>query len=93
MSCEKDRNPPNYPISIICWVFFFYFWGTLVLKMDDTVGPRYTAPKISVISYLFGSFSLLIMGNTEQLHYTGFRGLWVSGIRALQCTSIAIILA
>ena len=26
-------------------IFFFIFWGTLVLKMGDTVGPRYTASK------------------------------------------------
>ena len=32
-----------------------------MLQMGDTVGPRYTAPKISVISYLFRTFSLLII--------------------------------
>ena len=53
--------------------------------MGDTVGPRYTAPKISAISYLFRTFSLLIMGDTERPHYTGFRGLSVRGITALQC--------
>ena len=52
-----------------------------MLQMGDTVGPRYTAPKISTISYLFRTFSLLIMGDTEQARYTGFRGL-----SALQCT-------
>ena len=57
-----------------------------MLKMGDTVGPRYTAPKISVISYLFGTFSLLIMGDTERPRYTGFRGLSVRGITALQCS-------
>ena len=31
-----------------------------MLQMGDTVGPRYTAPKISAISYLFRTFSLLI---------------------------------
>ena len=53
--------------------------------MGDTEGPRYTAPKISAISYLFGNFSLLIMGDTEWPRYTGFRGLSVRGITALQC--------
>ena len=56
-----------------------------MLQMGDTVGPRYTAPKISAISYLFRTFSLLIMGNTERPRYTGFRGLSVRGITALQC--------
>ena len=60
-----------------------------MLQMGDTVhiGPRYTAPKISATSYLFRTFSLLIMGDTEQPRYTGFRGLSVRGITALQCTS------
>ena len=55
--------------------------------MGDTahVGPRYTAPKISVISDLFRTFSLLIMGDTEGPRYTGFRSLLVRGITALQC--------
>ena len=58
-----------------------------MLQMGDTVhvGPRYTAPKISAINYLFGTFSLLIMGDTERPRYTGFRGLTVRGITALQC--------
>ena len=56
-----------------------------MLQMGDTVGPRYTAPKISAISYLFRTFSLLIMGDTERPRYTGFRGLSVRGITALQC--------
>ena len=56
-----------------------------MLQMGDTVGPHYTAPKISAISYLFGTFSLLIMGDTERPHYTGFRCLSVRGITALQC--------
>ena len=56
-----------------------------MLQMGDSVGPRYTAPKISAISYLFGTFSLLIMGDTERPRYTGFRGLSVRGITALQC--------
>ena len=59
-----------------------------MLQMGDTVGPRYTAPKISAISYLFGTFSLLIMGDTERPRYTGFRGLSVRGITALQCTTV-----
>ena len=58
-----------------------------MLQMGDTVhvGPRYTAPKISAISYLSRTFSLLIMGDTERPRYTGFRGLSVRGITALQC--------
>ena len=56
-----------------------------MLQMGDTVGPRYTAPKISAISYLFKTFSLLIMGDTERPRYTGFRSLSVRGITALQC--------
>ena len=59
-----------------------------MLQMGDTVGPRYTAPKISAISYLFGTFSLLIMGDIERPRYTGFRGLSVRGITALQCNTI-----
>ena len=59
--------------------------------MGDTVGPRYTAPKISAISYLFRTVSLLIMGDTERPRYTGFRGLSVRGITALQCISILIL--
>ena len=56
-----------------------------MLQMGDTVGPLYTAPKISAISYLFGTLSLLIMGDTERPRYTGFHGLSVRGITALQC--------
>ena len=85
---EKVRDPPNSPRSVILLGSFSLFLGdTLVLQMGDTVhvGPRYTAPKISAISYLFGTFSLLIMGDTEQPRYTGFRGLSVRGITALQC--------
>ena len=59
-----------------------------MLQMGDTAGPRYTAPKISAISYLFRTFSILIMGDTERPRYTGFRGLSVRGITALQCTSL-----
>ena len=61
---EKVRDPPNYPRSVICWDLFLYFagrlggGGTLVLQMGDTVGPRFTAPKVSAISCLFGTFSL-----------------------------------
>ena len=58
-----------------------------MLQMGDTVGPRYTAPKISAISYLFGTFSLLIMGDTERPRYTDFPGLLVRGIMVLQCSS------
>ena len=49
-----------------------------MLQMGGTVGPRYTAPK-------YPRFSLLIMGDTERPRYTGFRGLSVHGITALQC--------
>ena len=58
-----------------------------MLQMGDTVhvGPRYTPPTISAISYLFRTFSLLIMDDTERPRYTGFRGLSVRGITALQC--------
>ena len=85
---EKVRDPPNSPRSVICWDLFLYFLGdTLVLQMGDTVGPRYTAPKISAISYLFRTFSLLIMGDTEPPRYTGFCGLSVRGITAMQCNN------
>ena len=85
---EMVRDPPNSPRSVICWDLFLYFLGdTLLLQMGDTVCPRYTAPKISAISYLFRTFSLLIMGDTERPRYTGFRGLSVRGITALQCIS------
>ena len=84
---EMVRDPPNSPRSVICWDLFLYFWGdTLLLQMGDTVGPRYTPPKIFAISYLFRTFSLSIMGDTERPRYTGFRGLSVRGITALQCT-------
>ena len=86
---EKVRDPPNSPRSLICWDLFLYFLGDfLVLQMGDTAGPRYTAPKISAISYLFRTFSLLIMGDTVRPRYTGFRGLSVRGITALQCTEV-----
>ena len=63
-----------------------------MLQMGDTVGPRYTAPKISGISYLFGTFSLVIMGDTERPRYTSFRGLSVRGITALQCTRMTSLI-
>ena len=63
-----------------------------MLQMGDTVGPRYTAPKISAISYLFRTFSLLIMGDTERPRYTGFRGLSVRGITALQCIMFTFLI-
>ena len=58
-----------------------------MLQMGDTVlvGPHYTAPKICAVSYLFRTFSLLMMGDTERPHYTGFRGLSVRGIMVLHC--------
>ena len=61
-----------------------------MLKIGDAVGPRYTAAKISAITYLFvfNFFffdALVIMGATERPRYTGFRGLSVRGITALQC--------
>ena len=83
---EMVRDPPNSLRSVICWDLFLLFLGdTLVLQMGDTVGPRNTGPKISAISYLFRTFSLLIMGDTERPRYTGFRGLSARGITALQC--------
>ena len=68
-------------------IFFYIFWGLFGVTNGRTVGPRYTAPKLSAISYLFGTFSLLIMGDTERPRYSGFRGLSVHGITALQCIS------
>ena len=62
-----------------------------MLQLGDTVGPRYAAPKISAISYLFRTFSLLIMGDTERPRYTGFRGLSVRGITALQCNILRAV--
>ena len=83
---EKIRDLPNSPRSVICGDLFLYFFGdTLVLQIGDTISPRYTALKISAISYLFRTFSLLIMGDTERPRYTRFRGLSVRGITALQC--------
>ena len=63
-----------------------------MLQIGDTVhaGPRYTAPKVSAISYLFRTFFLLKMGDTERPRYTGFRGLSVRGITALQCNSFEL---
>ena len=62
--------------------------------MCDVVGPRYTPVKISTISYLFVSFfffdTLVIMGDTELPRYTGFHGLSVRSITALQCNSINV---
>ena len=86
---EKVRDPPNYLRSVICWDLFLYFWGHFGVTNGRTVGLRYTAPKLSAISYLFGTFSLLIMGDTERPRYTGFRGLSVRGITALQCISLS----
>ena len=63
-----------------------------MFQMDYTVGPRYTAPKISAISHLFRTFSLLIMGDTERPRYTGFRGLSVRGITALQCIIQSVLI-
>ena len=60
---KKIRDPPNSPRSVILLGSFSLFFGdTLVLQMGDTVGPRYTAPKISAISYLFRTFSLINSG-------------------------------
>ena len=83
---RKDQRPAEFSaIRNLLGSFSLFFGDTLVLQMSDTVGPRYTAPKISAISYLFRTFSLLIMGDTERPRYTGFRGLSVRGITALQC--------
>ena len=88
--------------------------------MLKTMRPCFTAPKISAICNLLGSFSLFwghfdvknyasslysaknirnplfvgiffftfwaLMGATERPRYTGFRGLSVRAITALQCT-------
>ena len=64
--------------------------GNLVLKMVYTACQRYTAQKISAIRYLFRFFALyldtlVIMGHTERPCYTGFCGLSVRDIAALQC--------
>ena len=91
---KKVRDPPNSPRSVICLGSFSLFFGdTLVLQKGNTVhvGPRYTLPKISAISYLFRTFSLLIMGDTKRPRYTGFRGLSVRGITALQCKVFSVI--
>ena len=82
----KGLRPAEFSaIRNLLGSFSLLFGDTLVLQMGDTVGPRYTAPKISAISYLFRTFSLLIMGDTERPRHTGFRGLSVCGITALQC--------
>ena len=87
MSWKGPRPAEFSAIRNLLGYFSIFFGDTLVLQMGDTVhvGPRYTAPKISAISYLFRTFSLLIMGDTERPRYTGFRGLSVRGITALQC--------
>ena len=83
---ETARGPAEFSaIRNLFGSFSLFFGDTLVLQIGDTVGPRYTAPKISAINYLFRTFSLSIMGDTERPRYTGFRGLSVRGITALQC--------
>ena len=63
---ETVRRPAEFSaIRNLLGSFSLFFGDTLVLQIGDTVGPRYTAPKISAISYLFRTFSLLIMGDTE----------------------------
>ena len=52
-----------------------------MLQMGDTV---YRAENIRDQLFV-GTFSLLIMSDTERPRYTGFRGLSVRGITALQC--------
>ena len=88
MSCNGPRPAEFSAISNLLGSFSLFFGDTLVLQMGDTVGPRYTPPKISAISYLFRTFSLLIMGDTERPRYTGFRGLSVRGVTALQCIAL-----
>ena len=45
--------------------------------------PRRKYPRSVICLELF---SLVLMGNTERPRYTGFRGLSVHGITALQCS-------
>ena len=59
---EKIGDQPNYPRSVICWDLFLPFWGHFGVTIGRTVGPRYTAPKISAISYLFGTFFFINNG-------------------------------
>ena len=61
---EKDRNPPNYQRSVICWDLFLHFLGHFGVKMGNTVGPCYAENQL-----LFETFSLLIMGDTETALY------------------------
>ena len=82
---EKVRDPPNSPRSVICWDLFLYFWGHFgVTNGRHSRSALYRAENIR--DQLFRTFSLLIMGDTERPRYTGFRGLSVRGITALQCT-------
>ena len=60
-----------------------------MLQMGDTVGPHYTAPKISAISYLFETLSLLIMGDTERPRSIGPR---YNGAAVYLCKSSQLIL-
>ena len=60
----KKAAPAEFSaIRYLLGSFSLIFGDTLVLKMGDTVGPCYTAPKISAISYLLRIFSLSIHCN------------------------------
>ena len=87
MSLKGPRPAEFSVIRNLLGSLSLFFWGHFGVAKSDTVhvGPRNTVPKISAISYLFRTFSLLIMGDTERPRYTDFRGLSVCGITALQC--------
>ena len=88
---EKVRDPPNYPRSVICWDLFLYFGGHFgVTNGRHSRSALYRAENIRDQLFV-GTFSFLIMGDTEQPRYTGFRSLSVRGITALQCTLISFV--
>ena len=60
----SGKGPRPAEISVIhnlLGSFSLFFGGTLVLKMGDTVGPRYTVQKISTIGYLFESLVFFLI--------------------------------
>ena len=59
----KDPRPAEFSANRnLLGSFSLFFGDTLVLQIGDTVGPRYTAPKISAISYLFRTFLFINNG-------------------------------